>query len=218
MKKLILLLAAVVGLASPNALAAAHGITTEDRANISDVITRLVWSGCSTKNDIRDAAIYEPQPSVQSPEDLEWLDKQIEVELAKKRSAEATWPSRTNFDRLDDVFKILRSAGILAMHNAGNRQSDAEGDARDEWDNLGGPESGLKGFVFYHNQDVERVVESGDLYIGFSTFPGSTIAALELAQKTALELQKAGFTVTVPSNVDTRILVTGVDWKKRSPK
>jgi hypothetical protein len=210
MKKLILLFAAVVGLASPNALASAHGITTEDRANISNVITRLVWSGFSTKDDIRDAAIYEPQPSVQSPEDLEWLDKQIEVELAKKRN--------TSFDRLDDVFNLLRSAGILALHNAGNTQSEAEGDARDEWDNLGGPESGLKGFVFYHSQDVEHVVESGDLYIGFRTFPGSTIAALELAQQTALELQKAGFTVTVPSNVDTRILVTGVDWKKRSPQ
>jgi hypothetical protein len=218
MKKLILFLAAAIGFASPHALAAANGITTEDRANISDVIARLVWSGFSSKDDIRDAAIYEPQPSLQSPEDLEWLDKQIEVELAKKRSAEAKWQSHTDFDRLNDVFKILRSAGILALHNAGNTQSDAEGDAREEWNNLGGPESGLKGFVFYHSQDVERVVESGDLYIGFSTFPGSAISALELAQQTALELQRAGFTVTVPSKVDMRILVTGVDWKKRSPQ
>jgi hypothetical protein len=217
MRKLIIFLAAAIGLALPTALAAAPGISTDDRANISAVIARLVWSGFSTKDDIRDAAIYEPQPSVQSLEDLEWLDKQIEDELVQKRAAEATWPLRTDFDRLDDVFKILRSAGILALHNAGNTQSEAQSDARKEWDNLGGPESGLKGFVFYHSQDVERVIASGDLYIGFSTFPDGTIPALELAQQTALEFVKAGFTVTVPLNVDTRILVTGVDWKKRSP-
>jgi hypothetical protein len=218
MKRMIIRLAAILGLATASAIAAEPGISPEDRTDISTVITRLVWGGFDTKADIQDAAIYQTQPPVQSDADLKWIDQQIVQEWSKKRAAEATWPARTDWDRLDDAFKALRTQGILALHNAGNTQSDARDDASEEWQRLGGPKSGLKGFIFYHGQDVERVIADGELYIGFSTFPESPIPALELVQQTVLELKKAGFTVTSPSNVDTRILTTGIDWKKRSPK
>lgn len=221
MKRIRTWLAVMLGFASITttpAIAAKPGITAEDRSDISAVITRLVWGGFDTRDDIRDAAIYQTQPPVQSKSDLEWLDRQIDLELTKKRAAEATWPARTDFDRLDDVFKVLRSTGILALHYAGNTQSDSRDDASEEWHRLGGSKSELKGFIFYHGQDVERVIADGELYIGFSTFPEGTVSALELVQQTALELKKAGFTVTAPPDVDTRILITGIDWKKRSPK
>ena len=222
MKRIRIWLTALLGLASitstPAVIAAGSGITAEDRADISAVITRLVWGGFDTKDDIRDAAIYQTQPPVQSKADLKWLDSHIEAEWSKKRAAEATWPARTDFDRLDDVFKVLRADGLLALHNAGNTQSDARDDASEEWHRLGGAKSGLKGFIFYHGQDVERVIADGDLYIGFSTLPDSTVTALAIAQLTASALKKAGFKVTAPPDVHTRILMSGIDWKKRSPQ
>lgn len=218
MKRMMIRLAAILGLASAPAIAVGSGLTVEDRADISAVITQLVWGGFDTRDDILDAAIYQTQPPVQSKADLKWLDLPIDLELAKKRAAEATWPARTDWNRLDDVFHALRSAGILALHNAGNTQSDARDDASEEWHRLGGSKSGLKGFVFYHGQDVERVIADGELYIGFSTFPESPVPALELVQQTVFALKKAGFTVTAPPDVDTRILITGIDWKKRSPR
>lgn len=221
MKRIRTWLAALVSLSSITsapAIAAAPGISPEDRADISECITRLVWGGFDTKDDICDAAIYQTQPPVQAHADLQWIDSQIDAEWSKKRAAEASWPARTDWDRLDDVFKALRTQGILALHNAGNTQSDARDDASEEWHRLGGPKSSLNGFVFYHGQDVGSVISDGELYIGFSTFPEGTVPALELVQQTALELKKAGFKVTAPPNVDTRILITGVDWKKRSPQ
>lgn len=149
--------------------------------------------------------------------DLDWIDQQLDAEWSRKRTAETTWPLHTDFDRLDKVFTALRSAGILALHNAGNTQSDARDDAIEEWHRLGGAKSGLKGFIFYHGQDVEHVMADGKLYIGFSVFPDSPAPALELAQKTVLELQKAGFAATAPLDVNSRILITGIAWKKRNP-
>lgn len=218
MKQLLIRLAALLGLVAVPAIAAEPAISPEDREDITAVIARMIWGGFDSKDDIRDAAIYQTQPRVSSPTDLKWLDARIDQEWAKKRAAEETWSVRTDYDRLDDVFKGLRTKGILALHNAGNTQSDARDDASEEWHRLGGPKSGLMGFVFYHSQDVEGVIASGDLYIGFATFPGGSVSALELAEQAASALKKVGFTVTSPPNVDTRILITGIDWKKRSPK
>lgn len=220
MRRITTWLAAMLGFMAVIAASAAAepGISAEDKADLKAFVKRQVWGGFDTKGDIREAAIEQPQPPVQAKADLEWLDQQIDAQWSKKRAAEATWTARTDFDRLDDAFKALRSAGILAMHNAGNTQSDAREDAVEEWHRLGGAKSGLKGFIFYHGQDVEHVIADGKLYIGFSTFPESPVPALELVQQTVSELKKAGFTVTAPPDVNTRILVAGIDWKKRSPQ
>jgi hypothetical protein len=218
MKRIRTWIAALLTLASAPSIAAEATLSAEDRSDISTSIARLVWGGFNTKGDIRDDAIYQTQPPVQAKADLAWIDQQINHEWSKKRAADATWPARTDFDRLDDVFKTLRSAGIIALHNAGNTQTDARDDASEEWHRLGGANSGVKGFIFYHGQDVEHVIADGELHIGFSTFPESASPALELARQTALELKQAGFAVTPPPDVDTRILITGIDWKKWSPK
>lgn len=218
MKRHMIWLAALLGLASVSAGAAAPGISVQDKADISAAITRLVWSGFDAKDDVRDAAIHETQPPVQSATDLAWLDRQIDQEWSKKQAAEATWPARTDFNRLDDAFKAIRADGILAKHNAGNTQSDARDDASEEWHQLGGPKSGIKGFVFYHGQDVEGVRADGNLYIGFGTAPQGTVPALTIAQQSVAHLKKAGFNVTAPPDVDTRIVISGIDWKKRSPR
>jgi hypothetical protein len=218
MKRIRTWIAALLALGSAPTIAAEPALSPQDRSDISTYIIRLVWGGFNTKDDIRDDAVYQTQPPVQAKADLAWIDQQLNQEWSKKRAAEATWPVRIDFNRLDDVFKMLRTKGIIALHNAGNTQTDARDDASEEWHRLGGPKSGLQGFIFYHGQDVEHVIADGELHIGFSTFPEGASPALELARQTALELKQAGFAVTPPPDVDTRILITGIDWKKRSPK
>ena len=219
MKRLMIWLAALLGLASVSVDAAAPGISDQDKADISAGITRHVWGGFDTKDDVRDAAIHETQPPVQSPADLTWLDQQIDQEWSKKQAAEATWPARTDFDRLDEAFKAIRANGILALHNAGNTQSDARNDAGEEWHRLGGPKSGIRGFVFYHGQDVESVII--DQATSTSALALSRTALSrhsKIAQEAVAHLKKAGFNVTAPPDVDTRIVISGIDWKKRSPQ
>jgi hypothetical protein len=199
--------------------APAQALSPEDQASLrSQCIRPLVWGGFETRDDIFEAAHTHLGEPKLKPAEIKWIKAEIERQWSEKKKAEATWPATTDFDRLDAVFMALDTSGILALHNAGNTQSDAHGDAGQLWHDRGGRTSGLRGYVYYHGQDLERVVSDGQLYIGFGIFEGSNAAPIEIARQAGTALTKAGFTVKIPANADERILMTGIDWKKRSPQ
>jgi hypothetical protein len=47
---------------------------------------------------------------------------------------------------------------------------------------------------------------------------GTKAKAIELAREAGAALARGGFALTDPPDADQRILVTGIDWKKRSPE
>ncbi len=198
---------------------AALAISPEDQLSLKrDCIRPHVWGGFETRDGLYEAAeTFLGEPEL-TDADKAWIKTEIERQWAEKKKAEATWLEKTDFDRLDAVFQALDKSGILALHNAGNTQSDARGDAGQAWHDRGGLKSGLRGFIFYHGQDLERVIDDGQLYIGYGVVEGSKEQAVEIAREASTALSKAGFAVAVPPNADERILVTGIDWKKRSPE
>lgn len=197
---------------------AAMAISPEDQASLrKDCIRPFVWGGFENREGVYEAAeTFLGEPHLNDA-DKAWIKTEIEREWSEKQKAEASWPATTDFDRLDAVFQALDKSGILALHNAGNTQSDARSDAGQAWHDRGGPKSDIRGFIFYHGQDVERVIGDGQLYIGYGVVTGTKEQAVEIARESSDALSKAGFAVTAPSNADERILITGIDWKKRSP-
>jgi hypothetical protein len=197
---------------------AAMAISPEDKASLrKDCIHPYVWGGFENRDGVFEAAeTFLGEPEL-TDTDKAWIEAEIEQEWSEKRKAEASWPATTDFDRLNAVFQALDKAGILALHNAGNTQSDAHSDTVEAWYTRGGLKSGLRGFVFYHGQDVEHVLADGQLYIGYGVLEGSKVQAIEIAREAAEALSKAGFAVNIPPSAEQRIVVTGVDWKKRSP-
>jgi hypothetical protein len=210
----ILLGAAVLGPAS-----AVLALPPDDQASLrKDCIRPYVWGGFETREGVYEAAeTFLGEPEL-TDADKAWIKAEIEREWEAKKKAEATWPDKTDFDRLDAVFQALDKSGILALHNAGNTQSDARSDAGQAWHERGGLKSGLRGFIFYHGQDLERVINDGQLYIGFGLFEGSDAKPIDIARAATDALAGAGFKVTMPPDEDQRILITGIDWKKRSPE
>jgi hypothetical protein len=197
---------------------AALAISPEDQESLrKDCIRPYVWGGFETRDGVYEAAeTHLGEPDLKDTE-IAWIKTEIEREWSEKKKAEASWPATTDFDRLDAVFKALDSSGILALHYAGNTQDEAHSDAGQTWQDRGGSQSGLRGFVFYHSQDVEHVLADGQLYIGFGIFEGADGKAIEIARIAGEALAAAGFKVTMPADEGQRILVTGIDWKKRSP-
>ena len=135
-------------------------------------------------------------------------------EFEAKMTAEADWPARTDWDRLDDVFRHLQSDRILALHNAGHTTSDAHGDA---WDLIqrDGP-SDWDGFCYYHGQDVERAVDGMPLFLGFDAVKEGADAKVAVGSRVAGALRDAGFSVEWNGDPETRMSVTDLDWKKRT--
>lgn len=173
----------------------------------------LVWSGFFREGDFR-----------QYLEDLEYDDEARphramlaefgRVQMAEKRSAEASWPATTDCDRLDAVFDRLDSHGILALANAGYTSSDAHGDA---WQLVKeAPPGRYRGFCYYHGQDVERAVEGEPLFIGFDAVEENPKAKQAIGQEVAASIREAGFEVDWNGDPETRMSIAGIDWKRRT--
>lgn len=177
----------------------------------------MVWGGFADNNDIREAAHDFLHPHVLTSADHRWIDDEIARAWEAKLAAETHWPNETTFDRLDAVFEALDRQGIIALHHAGMTQSDGASDAAELWHQRGAENSGLKGFAFYHSQDVDTVLAIRVLHLGFGTFPCGGADDIEIAAAVVAALSAAGFSVVAPETAATRIQITDLDWTKRSP-
>ena len=126
--------------------------------------------------------------------------------------------------KLDRAFEALRRAHVVAEQDFAccNTCGHAE---------IEGGQGDL-GYVFFHQQDTEGLVESGSTYLSYGIFWPAHISeeeykALnnsrrkELYDATTVKLmrtvvipilQEHGIGVSWEGNVDTRILLTGVQW------
>jgi hypothetical protein len=197
---------------------AAMALSSDDQRSLrDDCIRTLVWGGFDDREQIFEAAETHLGEPELKPDEIAWITAEIGRQWTEKRTAEASWPAKTDWDRLDAVFSALDDGGIIALHDAGNTQSDSISDASEIWHDRGGENSKIAGFVYYHGQDVERVLETGELYIGYGAFGGDPAASLAVAQRAAAALSAAGFNVVTPTDAKQRILIKGITWQKCSP-
>ena len=173
----------------------------------------LIWSGFFGPVDFQYYMKDVSYDEEASPH-LDDLRKFGEAEFTRKREAESSWPDRTDWDRLKDVFDALRQNHVLALHNAGFTRSDAHGGA---WDIINrSPRKTWSGYCYYHEQDVEKAVEGMPLYIGYDVVRESNGAREELGNRIATLLRLASFIVDWNGDPDKRLQVTNLDWKKRT--
>ena len=114
-----------------------------------DQIYIRVWSGFFNESDL-EVHLSDLSLDQEAAPHLQRLEIFARIEMASKRRLEATWPARTDWDRLNAVFQGLERANILCLHDAGNSVSDAYGDASDII--LRSPERGRRGFAYYQGR------------------------------------------------------------------
>src|SRR5215470_2473451 len=124
-------------------------------------IKTWVWSGFYGADDIQEM-IGEV---LEHAADEAMLRAAVEPELATKANAEKTWPRVTDCDRLDAVFAELDREGIIALQNAGFTISDGHSDVGERLAERDRDQ--VKGYCFYHGQDLERAVAGGGLMLAF---------------------------------------------------
>src|SRR5947208_586733 len=91
---------------------------------ILNAIKTWVWSGFYSPRDV-DQMIGD---ILEDDADETSLRAAVRPEFAKKAAAQASWPRRTDCDRLGEAFTELNSRGIIALHNAGLTMSDGISD------------------------------------------------------------------------------------------
>jgi hypothetical protein len=175
----------------------------DNQAVALDAVRRYVWSGMHNADEIAeiiDEAIFEPGQI-----DQDWLRAEIAKAFRLKRIEEETWPKVTDCDRLDHVFESLGEQGILALQNAGYTQSDGLSDVSQFYHEAGGEQSGIEGYCFYHGQELERVMESGELWLAFGHLSGEDEPGVEIGRRIKRAFEAAGFTVEWDGSVKTRL-------------
>jgi hypothetical protein len=185
----------------------------DNEAVARDAVRRYVWSGFYGSDEIVeiiDESIFRPGEI-----DKDWLRAEIERAFSKKLEEQKNWPTHTDCDRLDRVFDALNNQGILALQNAGYTQSDGMSDVSQFYFEAGGEQSGIEGYCFYHGQDLEGVMESGELWLTFGDIAGKDEAGVGIGQRIRRVFEAAGFVVEWDGSIKTRLLVKGIRWQRR---
>lgn len=177
---------------------------------ILDSIKTWVWSGFYGSDEV-DEMIND---ILEDEADEAFLRAAVAPEFERKLADEAAWPGYTDCDRLDKAFETLNSSGIIALQNAGYTMTDGLSDVSEVQHERG---QRVKGYCFYHGQDVERAVAGGGLVIGFGDLDNDKAKKAEIGNIVKQVLESTGFIVEWNGNTETRLNIPNLDWKRRSP-
>jgi hypothetical protein len=127
---------------------------------------------------------------------------------------QATWPSQTDCDRLDEVFAELERAGIVARQDFSCCGNCGSAEIWDEMEAVSRRGQRVRGYTFYHMQDTEAAVEEGGIYLAFGAVQEGTAPALEIARQVVETIQRHSLNVEWNGKCGNRIFVR-MDWKRR---
>ncbi|MCD4738123.1 MAG: hypothetical protein K8R89_02545 [Anaerolineae bacterium] len=187
----------------------------EMRTRVDDFIRQRVAEGFASEDRIIEWALdyWEAPPDFYALE--AYVVQCTRKALAAHCETQKSWPQETDCNRLDFAFLTLREEhGIVARQNFTCCQSDGHYDIQFDVHEMQKRRPVL-GYVFYHEQDTEWVVSSGTLFMAFGAVEDDEKARQTVARRTVAVLQEAGFTVEWNGSAETRIMIKGLDWKKR---
>ena len=182
---------------------------TEDEQYVADLIHSAVYSGLHDENDVQEMITDILEGEV----DESKLRAMVPAKFQEKARAEATWPAITDCDRLDEAFAELDRQGIIALQNAGNTTSEGHEEVGAELDRRG--RVSIKGYCFYHNQDLERVVNGGVLALAFGDLRAEKEAKRRVGELVVATMRKHGFTCKWEGDPEQRIEIHGIRWQRR---
>lgn len=189
---------------------------SDDEKYLRDTIRTWVWGGfydtARAAEHLDDLFTDDPEMAV----DRAVIEGALAAEFAAKATAEKSWPKETDCDRLDRVFEALNESGICALQNAGYTQSDGFSDVSEVIHEQG--RENFRGYCFYHGQDLERAVAGKGLLLAFGDLDQSDAKSLSVAHAIVDALKKERFTVSWDGTVKTRIDITNIAWKRRTPR
>jgi hypothetical protein len=191
--------------------------TAKERSDVVRRIGRATTGGFETKVEALAGALDYIEPRAWTAEDRLWVHTELDRQWHGKLQQQSTWPTPTDWSRIDGVFQKLNAEGILCLHNAGYTLSQGEEDTRASWHDRGGKASSLTGFCFYHGQDVQDVVSTGTLALAYGRLTDEMADTLGTARKIVDALLAAEFQTAMPPDTETRIFVAGLVWRKHSP-
>lgn len=188
---------------------------TENEKYLYDSFLISIKSGFQSVEDIIDETLEAVEDEGWETEiSEEWIQENVQREYAKNQQAAQTWQHPTDTEKLHQAFDNLCRQKIVALHNAGYTLSEAVYDCQEVWQDL--EDEGIKpiGYCYYHGQDLERVIETGKLPIGFDgEKPKNDKEAIAIGNKVVAALKEAGLNVKWDGTASKRIELYDFNWQ-----
>ena len=183
---------------------------------IADRIRVWVWSGFHSLSDVLEMLedCDEDNEDDEDDVDKQMLEEYARSEFQAKREAEATWPPVTDCNRLDAAFDALNGMGIIALHNAGYTISDGISDVAEVL--AESDRDKVKGYCFYHEQDVERAVNGHGLSLAYGDIADAATGSRAIGELVKAELVRRGFVVEWDGDEEQRIDLPRIVWQRRT--
>lgn len=180
---------------------------------VLDNIKTYVWSGFYDVGDVQQmiGELLEDEDDPDADEAM--LRAAVTSEFEAKAVAEASWPEETDCDRLDQAFEELNANGIIALQNAGYTLSDGIDDTAEVLHQRG--RSHVKGYCFYHGQDLERAVAGEGLMLAFGDLDDDPAQKTAIGNLVKATMERHGLTTEWNGDPESRITIPKIDWKRR---
>lgn len=176
---------------------------------ILNSIRTWVWSGFFTPDEVQEFI----GDILEDDADESMLRAAVDPEFQKKAQDEKSWPAITDCDRLDAAFDEMEASGLIALQNAGYTMSDGHADVGDAYEAR--DQSRIKGYCFYHGQDLERAVAGDGLMLAFGDLEEGKSQKAEIGQLVKSVFEKHGLAVSWDGDPEKRINLPKIDWKRR---
>ena len=181
------------------------GLGTDDE----EVLHHLVHGGFLTLQEIT-AALPERD------------DSEIRRRYTAKLAADARPGATFLFDRLDEAFTQMEADDhVVAVHRAGPTREEARAQVAEICRERGGTFAGIRGGVFYTDQDLRHAIDEGTLRLAFFALGADVdrcrAGVDDLMPGILQQLTDAGLPATWSGDHHTKIEIAPITWSKRSP-
>lgn len=186
-------------------------------------IHRLVWNGFHPDASIAGLIADASSAEALTDSDRDWIQIEVATACADKRAAESCWPAQTEYDRIEAAFVQLRKDRFIALHPGVDASTTGQQNVQFAWRAAGSFNSGIRGCCFYHEEDVDQAVTTGQLTLAFSggMIPESNKreANTRLVARRILEaLRAVKFLPEWSGDLNARIELPLGQWRKRAPR
>ena len=183
-------------------------------AEIHSYVASRVAEGFDSKEAIIEQAT-ECFEDEHQRDDLGPHAERITVKLLNEhRRAQTQWTFPTDCDKLDKAFAELDRGGIVARQNFTCCQTCGHSEIGDEIKQARAYRE-IHGYVFYHMQDTEQACASGHLYLAYGSVEEGEEPIANVGKRIVETLQRQGLRTDWNGSHNERVLVVGLDWKRR---
>jgi hypothetical protein len=182
-------------------------------AEARELIQWRVADGFLTRDEILERAMESADGRASLRAELLQI---VDEELLAHKKRELEWRFATDPDRLARAFAGLERQGILARERYADCRKCGVADIRLEREDLLEKGQRIVGYVFFTDQDVDGISDSGELVLEYGSFRDDDDATKAIGTRIAELLRKDGFSVVDENDGEEAYLVlTDLNWQKR---